>query len=69
MLYWKALYIQGVLDFSFVGILSKISAILANNAIPIFAVSTYNTDYILIKNRDYQRGLGILESAGYKIAD
>ena len=48
---WKALRIQGVLEFSLIGILSKIAAILADHNIPIFAVSTYNTDYLLIKRR------------------
>ena len=44
---WKAFRIEGVLDFSLIGILSKISALLAENEIGIFAISTYNTDYIL----------------------
>ena len=44
---WKCFRIQGVLDFSLVGILSKIAALLAENSIPIFAISTYNTDYVL----------------------
>ena len=65
----KAFRIQGVLDFSLIGILSKIAAILADSAIPIFAVSTYNTDYVLMKSEDYQRGLKALEAAGYRIAD
>ena len=46
---WKGFRIQGVLDFSMIGILSKLSAILAKNKIGIFAVSTFNTDYILVK--------------------
>ena len=66
---WKAFRIQGVLDFSLIGILSKIAAILADTEIPIFVVSTYNTDYVLIKSENYQRGLEILEAAGYKIVD
>lgn len=66
---WKAFYIEGVLDFSLIGILSKIASILADNAISIFAVSTYNTDYVLIKSENYQRGLEILESEGYEISD
>lgn len=66
---WKAFRIQGVLDFSLIGILSKIAAILADSAISIFAVSTYNTDYVFIKSENYQRGLKILEDAGYKIVD
>ena len=64
---WKAFRIQGVLDLSLVGILAKISGILADNKIGIFAVSTFNTDYILVKKDDHQAALEILESAGYEI--
>lgn len=66
---WKAFRIQGVLDFSLVGILAKIADALAQNGISIFAVSTYNTDYVLVKKENYQRGLDILESLGYTIVD
>ena len=66
---WKAFYMEGVLDFSLIGILSQIASILADNAISIFAVSTYNTDYVLIKSENYQRGLEILKSEGYEISD
>lgn len=64
---WKAFRIQGVLDFSLIGILAKIATILADNGISIFAVSTYNTDYVLIKKENYQKGLDVLQEAGYKI--
>lgn len=64
---WKAFRIQGVLDFSLIGILSKIASVLAANEISIFAVSTYNTDYVLIKKENYQKGLDVLQEAGYKI--
>ena len=64
---WKAFCIQGVLDFSLIGILSKIAAILADNNISIFAVSTFNTDYVLVKEENYQKGLEILETAGYEV--
>lgn len=64
---WKAFRIQEVLDFSLVGILSKISALLAENNIGIFAVSTYNTDYILTKKENYDKALQVLADAGYEI--
>lgn len=64
---WKAFRIQGVLDFSLIGILSKISAILAENQIGIFAVSTYNTDYILTKAEHFPKALEVLEEEGYEI--
>lgn len=66
---WKAFCIQGVLDFSLIGILAKIATILADNGISIFAVSTYNTDYVLIKKENYQKALEVLQTTGYKIAD
>ena len=49
------------------GILSKLSGILADHQIGIFAVSTYNTDYILVKAENYDRALRILESEGYTV--
>ncbi len=66
---WRAFRIQGVLDFSLIGILSKLSSILAENKIGIFAISTFNTDYILVKAKDYERALIILAEAGYTIID
>ena len=66
---WKAFCIQGVLDFSLIGILAKIATILADNGISIFAVSTYNTDYVLIKKENYQKALEVLQTTGYKISD
>ena len=64
---WKAFRIQGVLDFSLIGILSKISTLLAENQIGIFAVSTYNTDYILTKKENFKKAIEILEQNGYEV--
>ena len=64
---WRAFRIEGVLDFSLIGILSKISAILAENQIGIFAVSTYNTDYILVKEENFKRALQVLAEKGYEV--
>ena len=64
---WKGFRIQGVLDFSLIGILSKISGILAENKIGIFAVSTFNTDYILVKEENFERALDVLAESGYSI--
>ena len=62
---WRGFRIEGTLDFSLTGILSKISGILAENEIGIFAVSTYNTDYILVKADRFDRAVRALETAGY----
>ena len=64
---WKGFRIQGMLDFSLIGILSKLSGILADHKIGIFAVSTYNTDYILVKEENFDRALKVLASEGYTI--
>ena len=64
---WRGFRIQGVLDFSLIGILSELSSILAEHEIGIFAVSTYNTDYILVKEENYERALEVLASEGYAV--
>ncbi len=64
---WRGFRIQGILDFSLIGILSKLSGILAEHKIGIFAVSTYNTDYILVKEDNYEKALSILASEGYTV--
>ena len=64
---WKCFRIQGVLDFSLIGILSKISGILAENGIGLFAVSTYNTDYILVKEENFEKALDLLAADGYTV--
>lgn len=64
---WKAFRIQGVLDFSLIGILSKISGILANHKIGIFVISTFNTDYILVKEENYSQAMKVLSEEGYRI--
>lgn len=64
---WKAFRLQGVLDFSLIGILAKISSLMAENGIGIFAVSTYNTDYILTKTENYGKAIKVLSDAGYQI--
>ena len=64
---WRGFRIQGVLDFSMIGVLSKLSGILAENKIGIFAVSTYCTDYILVKEENYEPALAVLGSKGYTV--
>ena len=58
---WRAFRIQGIL--------ARIAGLLAQNEIGIFAVSTYNTDYILTKEENYEKALEILKQAGYQIID
>lgn len=64
---WRAFRVEGILDFSLIGILAEISKVLADGGIGIFAISTYNTDYILTKSENYERATELLQSAGYSI--
>ena len=64
---WRAFRIQGVLDFSLIGILARITAVLAENGVGLFALSTFNTDYILVKEENFSRALTVLEKAGCRI--
>lgn len=66
---WKAFRIEGSLDFSLIGILAEISAALANHKIGIFVVSTYRTDYILVKKEHYACALELLRKIGYTIVE
>lgn len=63
---WRAIKIVGTLDFALIGILSKISTILAQSEISIFAISTYNTDYILVKADKLEKAIKVLEQNEYK---
>ena len=64
---WRGFRIQGILDFSLIGILAKLSGVLAAGGIGIFAVSTFNTDYILVKAENLDRALSLLRESGYAV--
>lgn len=65
---WRVLKVEGPLDFSLIGILANISTILAKADISIFVVSTYDTDYILIKEENLQKGIRVLDESGISIS-
>ena len=64
---WRALRIEGTLDFTLVGILAGIAALLAERHIPIFVVSTYDTDYLLVKKENLSAALDALQTGGYEV--
>ncbi len=64
---WRGFRICGVLDFSLIGILARIASLLAENEISIFAVSPYNTDYILVKDNVFENALALLKEHGYTV--
>lgn len=64
---WRAFRAAGPLDFSLIGILARLSAVLAEAGVGLFAVSTYDTDYILTKADQYEAALAALARAGYAV--
>jgi len=64
---WKGLRVKGTLDFSLIGILAELSAILAKEGIGIFVISTYDTDYLFVKEENYEKGCEALVCAGHLV--
>lgn len=66
---WRGLRVAGALDFALTGILAALAAPLAAAGVSIFAVSTYDTDYLLVPERQIAEAIAALERSGHKIAD
>lgn len=64
---WLALEVIGPLDFTLTGILSNISTVLANEKISIFAISTFDTDYILVKSNTIDQAVDALRKNQYQV--
>ncbi|ULQ60233.1 ACT domain-containing protein [Brucepastera parasyntrophica] len=64
---WEILKIEGSLDFSLTGIIAGISSVLSERQIPVFVVSTFNTDYILVKAVVMKEAIQALEENGYSV--
>jgi hypothetical protein len=64
---WRALRVAGPLDFSLVGILARIATPLADAAVSIFAISTFDTDYVLVRADDVDAAVGALRAAGHDV--
>ncbi len=64
---WRYFRIDQILDFSMVGVLSSLSRVLARRNISIFVVSTYDTDYILVKEQDLAKAVTALKQADYLV--
>jgi len=64
---WACFKVEGPLEFDLVGVLAGISSVLAEAGVPIFAVSTFDTDFILVKREQVQAARDVLMSAGYQV--
>jgi uncharacterized protein len=64
---WRGLKVSGPLDFSLTGILAGLANTLARVGVSIFAISTYDTDYILVKEKDLEKAISALKEAGNQL--
>jgi hypothetical protein len=64
---WCALEVAGPLDFSLTGVVSSLVAPLAEEQIPLFLISTFETDYLLVREPDLHRSVEALTSAGHSV--
>lgn len=64
---WALLQVEGPLDFSMVGVISRISSVLSEAEVSLFAVSTYLTDYFLVRTHDLRKAVSSLASEGYDV--
>ena len=65
---WRCLRVEGPLPFEMTGVLADLSAPLAKAEIPIFVVSTYDTDYMLVKAVDLENACSALRDEGFVVA-
>ena len=63
---WRIIKIIGPLEFSLTGVLASVSALLARERISIFALSTFDTDYILVRREKLERARRVLQEAGHR---
>jgi hypothetical protein len=64
---WRCLRVKGPLGFGMTGILASLASPLAGSGVSIFVVSTYDTDYLLVQDRDLDRAVFALERAGHSV--
>ena len=65
---WRCLKVAGPLDFGLTGVLASLAAPLADAEIPIFVISTFDTDYVLVKGIDLEEAIGALKTAGHLVS-
>ena len=64
---WRCFRVQGVLDFSEIGIIYTLTQPLAKSGVSVFVISTYDTDYFLVKEKDLAKAVEVLTAAGHEI--
>lgn len=65
---WRVLAVQGPLDFNLTGVVAGLTSVLAAASISVFVVSTYDTDYLLVREGGLRRGIEALGAAGHAVS-
>jgi hypothetical protein len=65
---WRALQVEGPLDFGLTGVLAGLTAPLAAAGVPVFAISTFDTDYLLVREQDLASATSALRQSGSTVA-
>jgi hypothetical protein len=65
---WRILQVAGPLDFSLTGVLAAIATPLANAGVSIFAISTFDTDYVMVKEANFAESVEALRAAGHRVS-
>lgn len=64
---WRCIRLQGVLDFTEIGIIFTLTQSLAKGGVSVFVISTYDTDYFLVKEKDLTEAIDLLTAAGHQV--
>ncbi len=65
---WRSLQVEGPLDFAMTGVLARLTKSLAEAGVSVFALSTYDTDYLLVRDRDIASAVAALRAVGHRVA-
>ncbi|MEJ2223384.1 MAG: ACT domain-containing protein [Desulfobacterales bacterium] len=64
---WRCFKVQGLLDFSEIGIIFSVTRPLAENGVSVFVISTFDTDYFMVKEKDLAKAIDALTAAGHQV--
>jgi hypothetical protein len=65
---WRCLRVGGTLDFSLIGVVASLVGPLADASLSVFVFSTFDTDYLLVKEQDFEPAIEVLQRHGHSIA-
>lgn len=65
---WRVFRVEGPLDFGLTGVLASVALPLAEAEVSIFAVATFDTDYVMVREQNVERALAALGAAGHRVA-